>query len=138
MLSLLAGLGLGAALGLAALAYLAGLRHLPATAPLLRQASAQMALIPSLHRSLLVMAVLIAPPAEEFLFRGLLYRALDREWGGWRAVLGSGVFFAMYHPPLSWLPVATLGCANALLFRRSGRLAPAVLSHMVYNAIVLW
>ncbi len=138
MLSLLAGLGLGAALGLAALAYLAVLRHLPAAAPLLRQADPQSALLPSLHRSLLVMAVLIAPPAEEFLFRGLLYRALDREWGGVRAVLGSGVFFAMYHPPTSWLPVAALGCANALLFRRTGRLAPAVLSHMVYNAIVLW
>ena len=137
MLSLLAGLGIGVALGLVGLAYLAALRHLPAVAPLLRHADAQMKLVPTLHRSLVVMAVLIAPFAEEFLFRGLLYRALDGEWGGWRAVLGSGVFFAMYHPALSWLPVAALGCANALLFKRSGRLAPAVLSHMVYNAIVL-
>ncbi len=137
LLSLLAGLGVGAALGLAGLAYLAALRHVPSIAPLLHQAQVQMALMPALHRSLLVMAVLIAPFAEEFLFRGLLFRALDVEWGGWRAVLGSGVFFAMYHPSLSWLPVATLGCANALLFKRTGRLAPAVLSHMVYNAIVL-
>ena len=26
----------------------------------------------------------LAPLAEEYFFRGLLYRALDREWGGWR------------------------------------------------------
>jgi len=38
--------------------------------------------------------------AEEYLFRGLLFRALDRESGGWRAVAGSAAFFAVYHPPL--------------------------------------
>jgi membrane protease YdiL (CAAX protease family) len=83
------------------------------------------------------MAIGVAPFAEEYLFRGLLFRALDVEWGGWRAVLGSAAFFAIYHPPLSWLPVALLGAANALLFKSTRRLAPAVALHMVYNAIVL-
>jgi len=88
---------------------------------------------------LTVMAVLFAPFAEEYLFRGLLFRALDREWGGWRAVIGSAAFFAIYHQPLSWLPVGLLGVANALLFKKAGRLAPAVVLHMVYNAVVvLW
>ena len=50
---------------------------------------------------------------------------------------GSAAFFAVYHPPLSWLPVALLGAANALLFKKTGRLAPAVVLHMVYNAVVL-
>ena len=77
------------------------------------------------------------PFAEEYLFRGLLYRALDREWGGWRAILASAAFFAVYHPPLAWVPVALLGATNALLFKKTGRLAPAVLLHMVYNAVVL-
>ena len=53
------------------------------------------------------------------------------------AVLGSAAFFAIYHSPLSWLPVGLLGAANALLFKKTGRLAPAVLLHMVYNAVVL-
>ncbi|WP_130418065.1 CPBP family intramembrane glutamic endopeptidase [Edaphobacter modestus] len=74
---------------------------------------------------------------EEYLFRGLLYRALDREWGGLSAVVGSAAFFAIYHPPLSWLPVVLLGITNALLFKKTGRLAPAVVLHMVYNAVVL-
>ena len=79
----------------------------------------------------------MAPLAEEFLFRGLLYRALDREWGGWKAVVGAAAFFAIYHPALSWAPVAVLGAANCVLFRRSGSLAPCVVLHMTYNAIVL-
>jgi membrane protease YdiL (CAAX protease family) len=35
------------------------------------------------------------------------------------------------------LPVALLGAANALIFKKTGRLAPAVVLHMVYNAVVL-
>ena len=93
--------------------------------------------VPHLRTAYLVMAVGIAPLAEEYLFRGLLYRALDRERRGWRAVIGSAAVFAIYHPPLSWLPVGLLGIANALVFRKTGRLAPAVLLHMVYNAVVL-
>jgi membrane protease YdiL (CAAX protease family) len=56
---------------------------------------------------------------------------------GWRAILASAAFFAVYHPPLAWLPVVLLGATNALLFKKTGRLAPAVLLHMVYNAVVL-
>ena len=61
----------------------------------------------------------------------------DREWGGWLAVIGSAAFFAIYDPPLSWLPVGLLEVTNALLFERTGRLAPAVVLHMIYNAVVL-
>jgi membrane protease YdiL (CAAX protease family) len=83
------------------------------------------------------LAVLFAPVAEEYLFRGLLYRALDREWGGWQAMGASALFFAIYHPPMSWLPVGALGLFNALLFKRTGRLLPCVLVHGIYNAIVV-
>lgn len=62
---------------------------------------------------------------------------LDREWGGWRAALGSAAFFAVYHPLLAWLPVGMLGLINAVLFKKTGRLAPAVAVHMVYNFIVM-
>jgi membrane protease YdiL (CAAX protease family) len=136
-LSLLAGGALGLLLGLFGLGYLALLKQVPAIAETLLQSRAHMATIPYLRPSMFVMAVCIAPFAEEFLFRGMLYRALDREWGGWRAVFGSAAFFAVYHPALSWLPVGLLGATNALLFRKTGRLAPAVVLHMVYNTVVL-
>lgn len=52
-------------------------------------------------------------------------------------MVGSAAFFAIYHPALSWPPVALLGVINALLFKKTGRLAPGVVLHMVYNAVVL-
>jgi membrane protease YdiL (CAAX protease family) len=124
-------------LGLLAHGYLSVLQHIPASAEIIRKSQEEMAKVSGLRASYAIMAVAFAPFAEEYLFRGLLFRALDREWGGWRAVIGSAAFFAIYHPPLSWLPVALLGTTNALLFKRTGRLAPAVILHMVYNAVVL-
>jgi len=128
----------GAALGLFAIGYTAILHLIPSLAETFRKSQEEMAKIPNLKASFRVMAVGFAPFAEEYLFRGLVYRALDREWGGWRAVVGSGAFFAIYHPPLSWLPVGLLGVANALIFKKTGRLAPAVALHMIYNFVVLW
>jgi membrane protease YdiL (CAAX protease family) len=81
-------------------------------------------------------AIGLAPWAEEFLFRGLLLRALDREWGGWWAILGTTLFFTIYHPAIAWVPVGVAGLALALLFKATGRLLPGVLLHTVYNAIV--
>jgi len=136
---LLLGAGGGAVLGVFAHGFIAVLQHIPATAEIIRKSQEEPAKVPNLRISYAVMAVAFSPFAEEYLFRGLLYRALDREWGGWRAVIGSAAFFAIYHNPFSWLPVGLLGVANALLFKKTGRLAPAVVLHMVYNAVVvLW
>ena len=135
--SLLIGAALGAALGLVGLGYLTLLHQFPTTAKLLNDAEARRAAIPHVRTAVLVLAVLFAPAAEEYLFRGLLYRVLDREWGGWLAVTGSAAFFAIYHPFLSWLPVGLAGISQALLFKRTGHLASAVVLHMVYNAVVL-
>jgi membrane protease YdiL (CAAX protease family) len=127
----------GLALGLFGRGYLVVLSHIPSTAELIRKGQEQMASIPNLHLWYAIMAIGFAPFAEEYLFRGLLFRALDREWGGWRAVVASAAFFAIYHPPMSWIPVGLLGAANCLIFKKTGKLAPAVLLHMVYNLVVL-
>jgi membrane protease YdiL (CAAX protease family) len=84
-----------------------------------------------------VTAVVIAPCAEEYLFRGLLFRSLDREWGGWKAIAGSAAFFAIYHPPLAWIPVGLLGISSAILFKNSRLLVPSIVLHMTYNAALL-
>jgi membrane protease YdiL (CAAX protease family) len=137
LLLLCAGAAAGLALGFFARGYSALLEQLPGIGETVRQGRAELLKVPNLKLSFAVMAVAFAPFAEEYLFRGLLFRALDREWGGWRAILGSAAFFASYHPPLAWLPVAMLGAINAWLFKKTGRLAPAVILHMVYNAVVL-
>jgi membrane protease YdiL (CAAX protease family) len=135
--ALLMGAAGGLALGMLGRGYQYLLAHLPATQEIMQKTAQQMAENPDLRASYFVMAVIFAPFAEEFLFRGLLFRALDREWGGWRAVLGSAAFFAIYHQPLAWLPVGLLGATNCLLFKKTGKLYPCVLLHMVYNAVIL-
>jgi hypothetical protein len=135
--ALMLGAGGGLALGMFARGYLAALHFIPTLGEIIRKSQEQMAKIPNFHLWYAIMAIGFAPFAEEYLFRGLLFRALDREWGGWRAIVGSAAFFAIYHPPMSWLPVGLLGAANCLIFKKTGRLAPAVLLHMVYNAVVL-
>jgi membrane protease YdiL (CAAX protease family) len=137
LFALALGASSGVLLGLFARGYLDVMLHFPAVADLIHKSQAQMNSIPGMHTSYAVIAVFFAPFAEEYLFRGLLFRALDREWGGWRAIVGSAAFFAVYHPLLSWLPVGLLGATNALIFKKTGRLAPAVILHMVYNAVVV-
>jgi membrane protease YdiL (CAAX protease family) len=133
-------IGVGAAAGLLLGAighgYVELLHHLPVIREMLDRAQQQMARSSDVHLMYGILAVCFAPFAEEYLFRGLLYRTLDREWGGWRAVLGSAAFFTVYHPVLAWVPVFTLGVLNALLFRKSGKLLPAVALHMAYNLVV--
>jgi membrane protease YdiL (CAAX protease family) len=52
-------------------------------------------------------------------------------------VVGSVAFFAIYHQPLAWPLVFSVGSLNAVLFKKTRRLAPAVVLHMLYNAMVL-
>ncbi len=126
----------GCLLGGLALLYLQGLRIFPLTQEWIRQMDQAMA--GDLYQKLwmLILAVGLAPFAEEYFFRGLLYRALDREWGGWPAVLGSAAYFGIYHPPVSWLPVMALGVCSAMLFKKCGKLGPCVVLHMAYNAVL--
>ena len=135
--SLAGGLAAGALLGLVARGYLALLAWFPLTRDFLAEQAKLAAPYQNHFIWMFGLAVVMAPLAEEYLFRGLLYRALDREWGGWAALVLSSAYFAIYHPPVSWLPVAGLGLLNAALFKRSGNLVPCVLCHVAYNAVVL-
>jgi membrane protease YdiL (CAAX protease family) len=140
-ISLMAAIAMGACAGVVlgglALGYRSVLALLPWTAELIRHAQEAARNIPDLQASYAVMAIAFAPLAEEYLFRGLLFRSMDRTWGDRRAVIGSAAFFAVYHPLLSWPPVFLLGVVNAALFKRTGRLLPAVILHMVYNTVVV-
>jgi membrane protease YdiL (CAAX protease family) len=133
------GVGAGLLLGLIGHFYVLAIQLIPSVGEAIRLAESRMQGIPGMATAYAVMAIGFAPFAEEYLFRGLVYRQLDRQWGGWKAVFGAAAFFAIYHPPLAWVPVFMVGAANCLLFRQSKRLAPAILLHMSYNAVItLW
>ena len=135
--AVVAGAAVGLGLAVFAHGYMWAAAHIPSIGPLIQRSQALLARDHELKIAYASMAILVAPVAEEYLFRGLLFRALDREWGGWRAILGSAAFFAIYHPVLAWVPVFLLGVANAVIFKRTGRLGAAVALHAVYNAGVL-
>lgn len=132
-------------LGAAAGALLAQLAHLylyllglvPPLRATLEKSQQMLHGSPTTHTAMLVLTVCFAPFAEEYLFRGLLFRTLDRHWGDWRAIAASAAFFAIYHPVVAWPMVLLLGAANCLLFKRSRRLAPAIVLHMLYNLLVV-
>jgi membrane protease YdiL (CAAX protease family) len=93
---------------------------------------------PQARKAYAIMVIGIAPWVEEFLFRGLMFRAMWSEWGMTRALLASSFFFAALHPMLAWPMVFALGAGSALLFARTRALLPCILMHTSYNAVVVW
>jgi len=83
-----------------------------------------------------VTATVLAPLFEELLFRGVLLPAAGRRLGGAWAVLISATVFAFAHLSVGeCLPLLLLGLGLGWLRWRSGRLAPCVLLHALWNGL---
>ena len=94
--------------------------------------------IPGFAASLVFGAVTV-PVAEEFLFRGVLYRWLRDRWGASVGIPLSALVFAMLHPPGAGATVQIfiIGMALAWFYERSGSLWPSMVLHGVNNAVGL-
>jgi ABC-2 type transport system permease protein len=92
----------------------------------------------SLRTGIAVLAIVIAPVCEEFLFRGIVYQGLRKSCGITASVLWSALFFTVVHPMMSAPAVFTAAIALALIMERTGRLLPCILVHAGYNAFMLW
>lgn len=87
----------------------------------------------------LILVTVMAPVAEELLFRGYMYRAL-RNWRGvWPAAIISGIVFGGIHvgsSPIGFVvPLAILGVGLALLYHWTGSLYLPVALHALNNSI---
>jgi membrane protease YdiL (CAAX protease family) len=129
---------LGGATAVLAIVYMLGLRLIPAANEALDEAARFATQYAGQKFWFALLAVGMAPLTEEYFFRGLLYRSLDRELGDWRAMVLSAAFFAIFHSPLAWVPVAALGVVNAWLFKKTRHLLPCVICHATYNAVVIF
>jgi CAAX protease family protein len=81
----------------------------------------------------------IAPVAEEFLFRGFIFTCL-RNWAGtWPAAIITGLVFGGVHagsaPAIDLVPLAALGFALCMLYRATGSLYPCIAVHCVNNSV---
>ncbi len=87
---------------------------------------------------LIVSACLVAPIAEEILYRGVLYRSLANKTGVLAAAILSSVIFASLHfyDIYGLVSVATFGLVCALLYQATGSLANVIILHMLYNTTI--
>ncbi len=86
--------------------------------------------------ALALTAMVLAPMFEETLFRGVLLPVLGQRWGRAWGVLVSALTFGLAHLSLGELaPLVVLGLALGWLRLRSGRLAPCVLMHGLWNGL---
>ena len=84
-----------------------------------------------------VVVAVLAPIAEELLFRGLGYTLL-KPLGRWPAIVLTAVAFALAHGLLEGFPLLVLfGAGLAYLRSRVGSIVPGILLHMAFNAFVL-
>ena len=90
-----------------------------------------------------LVAVVVAPITEEFLFRGVLFRAIRDRRGFWPGAVISAVVFGLVHfVPGPWQDTVLLqsimvctGFALAFVYERRGNLLAPIVTHMAFNAI---
>jgi membrane protease YdiL (CAAX protease family) len=93
---------------------------------------------PAKRIPIILLAIVIAPLAEEFFFRGFLYGVLKRYAGALPALVFTGVAFALIHLHVpSLLPLFLLACVLTLAYELSGSLLVPMAMHALFNAITL-
>lgn len=80
----------------------------------------------------------LGPCAEEFLFRGVIYRRLRDFTNIWAAAILSGVTFGVFHGNLEQgIPAAVIGIVMALLYEHYGTILASLAAHMGVNCFAL-
>jgi len=82
----------------------------------------------------LVGAVVVAPVAEEILFRGFLYATLRRSFGPLAAIVLSSAIFSLLHSQLTAAPsLFVIGFLLAYLYERTRSLVAPMAAHAANN-----
>ncbi len=87
-----------------------------------------------------VSAVVVAPIAEEFFFRGVLQGWLQKrlpELGGLGAIAIASLAFGLAHvgQGLAWIPLVVFGMAVGYLAKQTGSIVPGIFVHSLFNAV---
>jgi uncharacterized protein len=87
---------------------------------------------------IILLAVTVAPLAEEFFFRFFLYGVLKRYFGRGIGVVASAMLFAAVHAHLpSFAPLFVLGICFTIAYEWSGSLLVPMTMHALFNALAL-
>lgn len=87
---------------------------------------------------LVISACLVAPVAEEILYRSILFRSLGNKMGVLVAAIISSIIFASLHfyDYYGLASVAIFGFVCALLYQSTGSLINVIALHMLYNTSI--
>lgn len=89
--------------------------------------------------SVCVLVTVVAPIAEELLFRGYMFGALRNWRGPWPAALITGALFGAVHvfgqEAEFLVPLAILGVALCIVRWQTGSLLPCIALHAINNAL---
>jgi membrane protease YdiL (CAAX protease family) len=81
-------------------------------------------------------AVLLAPVAEEVLFRGILYPTLKKSGYPQIALWTTALLFGSTHGNwLALIPLTFLAAVLTWLYERTGNLLTPILTHILFNAV---
>jgi membrane protease YdiL (CAAX protease family) len=81
-------------------------------------------------------AILLAPVAEEMLFRGILYPAVKQAGFPHLALWGTSALFAAVHTNLvTFVPLLVLALALTALYERTDNLLAPITAHATFNAL---
>ena len=90
-------------------------------------------------RSLLLLAVVAGPVAEEIFFRGLLYGWLRQRAGIPAGLILSAFFFALLHmDAVAFFPIFGLGLLFGWVYERTGSLTAPIAIHIFHNSGMLF
>jgi membrane protease YdiL (CAAX protease family) len=85
-----------------------------------------------------VLAVVVAPVAEEIVFRGVLFRLISRRFGLLVGMLFSALLFTLIHMHLaSFMPIFVLAVALSFFYALTGSLLVPITMHALFNALGL-
>lgn len=93
--------------------------------------------------ALILLAVAIAPPLEEFVFRGILLNGFGASWGTWPAIVGSVACFALGHLDQvgsywpAFLGIIIMAAIATGLRLRYRSLFPGIAMHAAYNGMLM-
>jgi membrane protease YdiL (CAAX protease family) len=81
-------------------------------------------------------AILLAPVAEEMLFRGILYPAIKQAGHPHLALWGTSLLFAAVHTnAVTFIPLAVLAVVLTALYERTNNLLAPITAHAMFNAL---
>jgi membrane protease YdiL (CAAX protease family) len=83
-----------------------------------------------------VAAIVLAPLAEEALFRGILYPFIKQHGHPWLALFVTSLVFAAVHSNLmTFVPLTFLAMVLVFVYEKTDKLIAPIVTHALFNAV---